>query len=64
MPERFFLARWFLAGGGALAIVSLVLWRMLPISMEFPPYLGTALLVLAYGATGLKWRRPGSGRKP
>jgi len=64
MPARPLMARWFLIGGGALALAGLVLWLALPIQSAFPPFLPTALLALAYGAACL-WRgRPGAGRKP
>ena len=49
MPERPLIARWFLWGGGLLAIVGLILWITLPIRGTFPPYLVTALLAMAYG---------------
>ena len=52
------MARWFLIGGGALAVISLVLWWELPIAMSFPPYLMTALLALGYGAFCLRSNRP------
>jgi len=64
MPEHVFLARWFLIGGAALAVISIILWLALPISMSFPPYLATALLALAYGAWCLKSRKPVRSRKP
>jgi len=64
MFERSFLARWFLIGGGVLAIVSLVLWLALPIRMSLPPYLLTAVLAIAYGGVCLKSNRPRRGRKP
>jgi hypothetical protein len=44
------MARWFLLGGGALAVLSLVLWLALPVQLSFPPFLLTALLALAYSA--------------
>jgi len=49
MPERLFIARWFLLGGGVLAAIGLILWITLPISAMFPPYLVTALLAIGYG---------------
>jgi hypothetical protein len=64
MFERSFLARWFLVGGGALALTGLILWIGLPLHMSFPPYLVTGLLALAYGAVCLKSNRPGRRRKP
>ena len=63
MLERSFLSHWILFGGGALAVMGLVLWLALPISMSCPPYLVTALLALGYGATCLKSNRPGGGGK-
>jgi len=33
-----------------LAVIGLILWFTLPIPLRFPPYLGTALLALGYGA--------------
>jgi len=64
MPEHVFLARWFLIGGIALAVISLILWLVLPISMSFPPYLATALLALAYGGYCFKSRPVIRSRKP
>jgi hypothetical protein len=65
MPEHSFMARWFLIGGGVLAVIGLVLWRTLPVAMEFPPYLATAVLALGYGAFCLgKGRSGGGGGKP
>jgi hypothetical protein len=64
MPEHAFLARWFLIVGAALAVISLILWFALPISMSFPPYLATALLAVAYGGYCLKSRPPVRSRKP
>jgi hypothetical protein len=49
MAERLFLARCFLLAGGILAVISAALWLALPIQPMFPPYLGTAVLALAYG---------------
>jgi len=63
MPEHVFLARWFLIGGVALAVISLILWFVLPISMSYPPYLPTAVLAVIYGGYCLKSRKP-AGRKP
>ena len=57
------MARWFLIGGAALAVIGLVLWRVLPVTMEFPPYLVTAALALGYGAFCLGGGRPGGGGK-
>ena len=59
MIEHSFTARWLLGGGGALVVISLVLWFVLPIPMSFPPYLPTALLALGCGAACLKQSRPG-----
>ena len=64
MPERSFMARWFLVGGAALAVIGLILWRVLPVSLDVPPYLATAGLALAYGAFCLIKSRPGGRRKP
>lgn len=64
MHESAVLARWLLIGGGVLAILGLILWFALPVSMPFPPYLLTALLALGYGAYCLKFPRPGSGSQP
>ena len=50
MPERLFMARLFLMGGGLLAVIGLILWFALRIPSMFPPYLATALLALGYGA--------------
>ena len=63
MLDRSFMARWFLTGGGVLAVISLVLWFALPIRMSFPPYLFTAVLALAYGVVCLKSNRPRSLKK-
>jgi hypothetical protein len=63
MPERFLMARLFLLGGGLLAVISLILWFVLPIPSMFPPYLGTAMLALGYGAACRWWGRfPGAGK--
>jgi len=64
MFERSFMARWFLVGGGALAVIGFVLWFVLPIPMSLPPYLPTALLMLGYGAFCLRSIPPGGGGKP
>jgi uncharacterized membrane protein YqjE len=63
MPEHLFLARLFLIGGGLMAIISLILWFVLPMSSMVPPYLGTAILALGYGAF-CRWRDrfPGAGK--
>jgi hypothetical protein len=45
-----YFARCLLAGGGALAVFGLILWRALPIASPFPPFVVTAVLLLAYGA--------------
>jgi hypothetical protein len=58
MPENLFMARLFLMGGGALAVIGLILWFVLPVASVFPPYMVTALLALGYG--GACWRRGGS----
>ena len=55
MPERLFMARLFLMGGGLLAVIGLILWFALRIPSMFPPYLATALLALGYGAA-CRWR--------
>ena len=55
------MARWFLIGGGALAVIGLVLWRTLPITLEFPPYLATAALAVGYGAFCLRRSRSPDG---
>jgi hypothetical protein len=55
MPDRLFMARIFLLGGGLLAVVSLVLWFVLPIPAMFPPYLATGLLAFGYGAYCRWW---------
>jgi uncharacterized membrane protein len=63
MPERLFMTRLFLIGGGLLAVVGLILWFTLPIPSMFPPYIVTALLALGYGVYCLWWgRAPGSGK--
>jgi hypothetical protein len=58
MPERLFMARLFLIGGGLLAVIGLILRFVLPIASLFPPYAVTALLALGYGAAC--WWREGS----
>jgi len=55
MPERLFMARLFLIGGGLLALIGLVLWFALRIPSMFPPYLVTALFALGYGVA-CRWR--------
>ena len=63
MPERLFMARLFLLGGGLLVVISLILWFWLRIPSMFPPYLATALLALGYGAVCRWWGRfPGAGK--
>jgi len=64
MSERHFLARLFLLTGGILAVASLALWLALPIRPMFPPYLGTALLALGYGAYCRWARQPAAPPKP
>jgi hypothetical protein len=49
MSERLFIARWFLLGGGVLAVIGLILWIALPIRSMIPPYLVTTLLAIGYG---------------
>jgi hypothetical protein len=63
MPEHLFMARLFLTGARLLAVISLVLWLILPIPSMFPPYLATALLALGYGMA-CQWRGclPGVGK--
>jgi hypothetical protein len=63
MPEYRFMARCFLTGGFVTAGIGLVLWRTLPITLDFPPYLATAALALGYGAFCLIRSRPGGGGK-
>jgi hypothetical protein len=58
MPERLFMARLFLMGGGLPAVIGLILWFVPPIASMFPPYAVTALLALGYG--GACWWRGGS----
>jgi hypothetical protein len=64
MLERLFIARCFLIGGAALALVGLVLWRALSLATAFPPYLATGVLALGYGAFCLRRSRPRTGGKP
>ena len=52
------MAHWFLFGGGALALLGLILWETLPIQPALPPYLITALLALGYGLVCLTRGRP------
>ncbi len=49
MRGRISLAHGLLYGGGALTLLSLLLWAALPDRPTLPPYLVTALLALAYG---------------
>ncbi len=58
MTEPAFIARFFLLGGGLLAVTGLVLWLALPLKLSFPPFLVTALLSLAYGIFCLERARP------
>jgi hypothetical protein len=60
MPDRVFIARLFLIGGGLLAIAGLLLGFILPIAPMFPPYLVTASLALAYGILSLWFGRASS----
>ncbi len=62
MSECSFMARWFLVGGGALALAGLILWPALPVREEFPPYLPTALFALVYGTACLVVGRRGGGK--
>jgi len=63
MSERLFMARLFLMGARLLAVISLILWFVLPIPSMFPPYLATALLALGYGVACLRRGRfPGVGK--
>jgi hypothetical protein len=63
MPKNFLMAHWFLLGGGALALLGLVLWVSFPVKTTLPPYLVTALLALGYGLFCLWRRRRAAGRK-
>ena len=58
------MAQLFLMGGGALAVIGLILWFALPIPSMFPPYLATALLALGYGAVCRWLGRFPVARKP
>jgi hypothetical protein len=52
-------ARALLAGGAALLVFGLILWRALPIAAGLPPYAVTAFLAIGYGlyeARGLRAR--------
>jgi hypothetical protein len=64
MSEDLFLARLFLIGGAALALVGLVLWFALPIPSQLPPFVLTPLLALAYGAFCWQLHRRHSARTP
>jgi hypothetical protein len=60
-----YFARLLLAGGAALAVLGCILWHALPIATPFPPFLVTAVLLLAYGTYEMigdwkKRRRDGS----
>ena len=44
------IAHFFLIAGGALLLVGLILWAVLPIHLTLPPYLLAPLLALGYGA--------------
>ncbi len=57
MPADIPIARYFLIGGLALALIGLALWWALPFPLPLPPYLFTALLALAYGA--VCWKKSG-----
>jgi len=63
MSPGLFTARAFLIGGGALAVLSILLWLTLPVPMSFPPYLPTALLALVYGVICLMRNRSRGSRK-
>jgi hypothetical protein len=54
-------ARNLLAGGAALGVGGLILWRILPIPESFPPFLVTALLAMGYG--GYEIRQEQARRK-
>jgi|HubBroStandDraft_1064217.scaffolds.fasta_scaffold254357_2 hypothetical protein len=64
MPKHFSTAQWFLLGGGALALLSLILWVTLPVKPALPPYLITALLALGYGLLCLMRKRQSGNGKP
>jgi hypothetical protein len=64
MPAHPFIVRLFLTSGVLLAVIGLILWFTLPIPLRFPPYLGTALLALGYGAFCSLSARFASAGKP
>ncbi len=55
MLAGFTLARSFLVAGATLAVVSLLLWALLPVHLALPPYFFTPLLAFGYGL--FCWRR-------
>ncbi len=64
MPKHFLMGYWFLLGGGALALLGLILWAALPVRSTLPPYLITALLALGYGVFCLtRSRESGNGKR-
>ncbi len=52
------LARWFIGGGIALAVLGLAIWFVAPVRPMFPPYLITAALAIGYGLFSRRNRRP------
>lgn len=63
MLPGFWIARCFAVAGGALAVVSLLLWVILPIHMALPPYFLTPILAVGYGIWCWRRTRARLGRK-
>jgi hypothetical protein len=63
MLAGFSIARFFCLTGGALALVGLILWAVLPLRMTLPPYFFTPILAVGYGLWCWRRVRAESGRK-
>ncbi len=64
MLARLSFAHCLLLGGALLAVLSLVLWKCLPIAMSWPPFGLTALLALVAGAVDLALERRAPAAPP
>lgn len=63
MLAGFSIARFFCLAGGALALISLVLWVILPVHLVLPPYFFTPILAVGYGIWCWRRTRERLGRK-
>jgi hypothetical protein len=53
------IARLFCYAGGALFVVGLLLWWLLPVHSALPPYLFSPLLAVGYGLYCRRRAQPG-----